>query len=368
MLTGTFLGAMITNASVMISFVFLQHYIYLRYVEGKSERFRTVYGILVHGFAGLLSMLFAYKLENGAIVDTRIVPLLLMFIWSKRYLPWAPYATAALIVVLRYGISTGAGAFATLLNLIAIALIVGFINSRWLSKQPFRVRAWTITIVGSMINIIMAGLVGAMPMIDFMQQFAATVFIVHIVTMIAMVFTYRAIFREMRVHTELRETAETDFLTGLQNRRMLDRTMDEQLTVASRSDAELSVALIDIDHFKKVNDTYGHEAGDEVLQQVAQLIQSNVRSYDRVGRYGGEEFMIVFPHLGKQAAGEISERVRQAIETAEIVTSQGCRVHVTVSIGVATHKESRGDMLKTKADERLYQAKHRGRNRTVSAG
>ncbi|WP_132945195.1 diguanylate cyclase [Tumebacillus sp. BK434] len=367
-MTGTFLGAMVTNASVMIAFVFLQHYIYIMYVEGKSERYRTVYGIIVHGLAGLLSMLFAYKLENGAIVDTRIVPLLLMFIWSKRYLPWAPFATAALIVALRFGISVNAGAFASLLNLLAIAVVIGFLNSLWLKDQPFRTRAWTITIVGSVINIIMAGLVGAMPMIDFMQQFAATVFIVHIVTMIAMVFTYRVIFREMRVHTELRETAETDFLTGLQNRRMLDRTMEEQLTIAARSDGELSVALIDIDHFKQVNDSYGHEAGDEVLQQVAQLIQNNVRSYDRVGRYGGEEFMIVFPHLGKQAASEIAERVRIAIEEEEIVTSQGYHVRVTVSIGVATHEESRGDRMKTKADERLYQAKQRGRNRTVSAG
>jgi diguanylate cyclase (GGDEF)-like protein len=318
--------------------------------------------------AALLSMLFAYKLENGAIVDTRIVPVLLMFIWSNRYPAYAPFATALLIVAMRFGISVNQGSFATLLNFLALTLILGFVNSIWLSKQSFRVRAWTVTILGNVINIIMAGMVGAMPMNEFIDQFAATVFIVHFVTMIAMVFTYRAIFREVRLRKELKETAETDFLTGLQNRRMLDRTMDENLKLAARSGGELSVALIDIDHFKRVNDTYGHEAGDEVLQEIARLIKQNVRSYDLVGRYGGEEFMIVFPHLGKQAASEISERVRKAIEEAEIVTKQGHHIRVTVSIGVATHKEASGDKLKSKADERLYEAKRRGRNRTVSTG
>ncbi|WP_157729631.1 GGDEF domain-containing protein [Tumebacillus algifaecis] len=367
-MTGTFLGAMITNASVLVSLVYLQQYVYLRFIEGKSERLRTLYGILIHGFAALLSMLFAYQLENGAMVDTRIVPLLLMFIWSRRYLSWAPYALAVLIILMRYGISINQGAHATMLNLLAITIVLGYLNSVWLSKQSFRVRVWTVTLIGSIINLVMASLVGAMPMIDFLEQFAAIFFFVHVVTMIVMVFTYRAIFREMRLHTELRETAETDFLTGLQNRRMLDRTLNHHLRLSSRTEAELSVALIDIDHFKRVNDTFGHEAGDEVLRRVAEIIKHNVRSYDRVGRYGGEEFMIVFPHLGKQAASEISERVRQEIEAAEFVTALGHKVQVTVSIGVATHCESRGNLLWTKADERLYQAKNRGRNRTVSAG
>jgi diguanylate cyclase (GGDEF)-like protein len=176
---------------------------------------------------------------------------------------------------------------------------------------------------------------------------------------------------DIRRVTLLEKESITDSLTGLYNRRYLDRRLEEELARAKRYALPLSLLLIDIDHFKIVNDTYGHQAGDLVLSYLGKLVLNAIRTPDIAARYGGEEFLVIAPNTPILPAGALAERLRQHIESHELVLtselSKRQSVHITVSIGVAISNPRTDDskQLVQKADEALYQAKIEGRNRIV---
>lgn len=173
----------------------------------------------------------------------------------------------------------------------------------------------------------------------------------------------------MDSNQRLLELVNQDSLTGLLNHRTVMESMQRAFSAASRYGQAMGVIMIDLDHFKRVNDQYGHLAGDRVLTGVAQVLKSGVRASDLCGRFGGEEFLLVLPQASEQAAHELAERLREAIARLEIPALKGERV--TASFGVAIYP-GRGDDspldLVRRADAALYQAKQGGRNRTVLAG
>ncbi len=168
---------------------------------------------------------------------------------------------------------------------------------------------------------------------------------------------------------ELERMAMHDPLTGLYNRREMEHQLQDELKRARRYGRPLSVLWLDIDHFKAVNDRYGHPAGDEVLRQLSSLLLTHVRSVDYAARYGGEELLIVLPELDQQEAMEMAERLRKLVEITRIRVASGERVGVTVSVGVASFPLDGQDPagLLSKADAAMYLAKQNGRNRVVRA-
>jgi diguanylate cyclase (GGDEF)-like protein len=167
---------------------------------------------------------------------------------------------------------------------------------------------------------------------------------------------------------ELERIANYDSLTGLLNRRAVMQKLDEQVQHAKRYEEPLSIIMLDIDHFKKVNDRYGHIIGDNVLEKVASVISSVVRATDIVGRYGGEEFIVILPHTEGSVTLTVSERIRKAVEEAEMVGSNGDTFSVTVSQGVGSYIQDEDiNSLIQRADAALYQAKENGRNRVELA-
>jgi two-component system, cell cycle response regulator len=161
------------------------------------------------------------------------------------------------------------------------------------------------------------------------------------------------------------QRATTDGLTGLYNRRTLDEKLKEAITRARRSGQALAVALTDVDHFKRVNDTYGHGTGDEVLKGVSAALKSTARTSDVVGRYGGEEFVLVLEATDGEGAVRLAERARMAIKALSFSSEKG-PLSVTSSFGVALYAEG-DDALKLleRADQNLYRAKEAGRDRVV---
>jgi diguanylate cyclase len=165
------------------------------------------------------------------------------------------------------------------------------------------------------------------------------------------------------LQTRLSEQANRDPLTGLYNRRYLGNTLDRELARCQRDGLPLSIILLDIDHFKKVNDSYGHPAGDQVLVHLGHLLMEAARSSDVACRYGGEEFLLLLPTMPLDAAMERAEDLRVHFSKA-VVTFGEHRIQATISLGVAVfpeHARSAEDLIRS-ADAALYQAKNSGRN------
>jgi diguanylate cyclase (GGDEF)-like protein len=161
--------------------------------------------------------------------------------------------------------------------------------------------------------------------------------------------------------------ARVDTLTGLPNRRSIEELLRSTLAAATRYGHDAAVLMVDVDHFKRINDSYGHAGGDDVLNAVADCLRANLRDGDVVGRWGGEEFMVVMPYTDSEGAEVVADRMREVVAESPMVAS-GEPVLVTISIGCAAWQadEEMGALLH-RTDAALYQAKERGRNRVVSA-
>ncbi len=165
----------------------------------------------------------------------------------------------------------------------------------------------------------------------------------------------------------LAHQATHDFLTGVFNRRAIRERLNQEILRVGREKESLSIGMLDIDHFKNINDTYGHQAGDEALLAFTRCIQDGLRKYDCVGRYGGEEFLVIAPGSIGMRSENLYERLRIRIAEAEIATNAGS-IFLTISIGVAAGtSQSTVDTLIAAADTALYQAKAGGRNRVAYA-
>ncbi len=181
------------------------------------------------------------------------------------------------------------------------------------------------------------------------------------------------IYSALRIKTLqdlLRDTAIKDALTGLYNRRYMDERIDQEFQRCKRYNHPMSVAMIDIDYFKKVNDTYGHDVGDQVLKTLASELKTKLRKSDILSRYGGEEFVVVLPETGLVESKNALEKVREYISTLAIQDDTGKTFQISFSGGVAggdlSSITSPFDLLKI-ADKNLYDAKHQGRNRIIES-
>lgn len=169
---------------------------------------------------------------------------------------------------------------------------------------------------------------------------------------------------------ETEKRAVTDSLTGIYNHREFQRRLNEEVERASRYGKEFSIMMIDIDHFKIFNDTYGHPVGDAILREIVKVIQRCIRTVDFPARYGGEEFTVVLPETIGESTIKVAERIRRSISETDFVTPSGHRAHLSVSIGIASFPldGSRREELIIAADQALYFAKRDGRNRVCRYG
>lgn len=197
------------------------------------------------------------------------------------------------------------------------------------------------------------------------KPFEKNELIARVKTLVSLKNAVKTAIENAKLFGEAKRLAEIDPLTGLNNRRRLFELAKDELDTVMRNRLELSLLMIDIDYFKNVNDTYGHDAGDIVLKQIADTIHKNLRSTDIIGRYGGEEFAVILPSTSHTSARITAEKIRKAVEVQGYQVDKHTKLKCTISIGVASY----GDELKEieqlvrKADELLYKAKENGRNR-----
>jgi diguanylate cyclase (GGDEF)-like protein len=172
-----------------------------------------------------------------------------------------------------------------------------------------------------------------------------------------------------KANKRLQELASTDSLTGVLNRRAFMKEAMNKFDLAKRYQRPLSLLMLDVDHFKKVNDTYGHQTGDHVLTQLSAVMKDSLRSTDIISRIGGEEFAIILPETSLEKTIEFTERLLNTIRNTKINVEPDTSFNITVSIGVATVPpvSSGLDTVMKKADDALYKAKSEGRDRCCGA-
>ena len=242
-----------------------------------------------------------------------------------------------------------------------------------LSKSQSRTQAWRIfTFQGGFSVAVVA--VSLLPVLFFPGWIYSQAFMLVAAAVVLAISLYSAT-RYIRLLESAHDTIMTltshDDLTGLPNRRWFFDRLDEEVERATRYDNPLSLIMIDIDHFKKVNDAFGHPLGDMALAEVARLLSANVRASDIVARYGGEEFVALLPETTSDQAAVVAEKLRMVVEVNDI-SLEGPQVKVTVSCGVADLQSirddngSQRDAFVLAADNTMLRAKENGRNQVLA--
>ena len=255
-----------------------------------------------------------------------------------------------------------------------VFLIFGFGALRMTSRQA--TVAWTVATAGLAPIFLLTNSPIGMPFATDIDRIAAMLCYVLVIGQCAFVGLYGSSLRKMlydrsfelkEANKRIEELAELDELTGSLNRRCIMRTLNDEISRAHRGGSPCTIALIDIDWFKRINDTFGHPAGDEVLRTFAISVFANIRSIDRFGRFGGEEFLLVLPETPHETAIRLLERLRAIIAELDWnAFSPGMRV--TLSAGITSLKANEtSDTILARADRALYSAKAQGRNRIVSS-
>ncbi len=349
----------IVNTSILISSLFIGHQLFQRALVTPSSptKFRFLYGV-GFGLLGMVLIDYHFQVTHKLIVDLRFVPLMLSALYGG-YLS-AAVTTVMLLIgrVLLYDYSVVA-VIATLFVGIGSGLIVSMrisVRNKWIYMNVLHFIASIIAFSLLIEN-------RSLLFVTYLYYAGAYLIAGNIAF-----YLVRYLRRLTEMFKQFEELSTKDFLTGLNNFRQFDLSLNELSRKAAQFQGTLSLIAIDIDYFKRINDTYGHPVGDEVLKQLSEILSKNGRFIDVVSRNGGEEFSILLPECAVQESVSIAERVRLAAEKHSFRLPDGSSIHLTISLGVATYPDTVAnvDELVKQADNALYKAKQSGRNQVCT--
>ncbi|WP_051459397.1 GGDEF domain-containing protein [Paenibacillus zanthoxyli] len=360
------INSLFANFCILVAFLFLSGMLSKKYaVIGRSNSRGSSIGIgLLFGLFGMILMEYSFPVGPGVYANLRHLTIVIV----SAYIGWLPAVICAAVLaisrVLIYGlVDTSVSAF---VSLVLIGLCCSGISVlRWSRMRK--------VMVGNLISmgICLAGFIISLGDLKIIMEFFPLQLGVTLAAGLAVYYIAEYIQRSNDLYAQLEVRAATDYLTNLNNLHQFHRHLDTEMARAERHGESLSLLLIDIDHFKNINDTYGHPAGDAVLKQLARRLCNHSRSYDVVSRNGGEEFTILLPDCPLRQAQKAGERIRAAVENDRFLLPSGNKIHLTVSIGAASYPENiqdaDGDLLSQYADKALYAAKNSGRNKVCAA-
>jgi diguanylate cyclase len=350
-----------SNFAILISILFL----YTQVTNNKplTKDSSVNRKILLGLCGGLLSnVLMYYSIHFGAtIIDLRHIPVILVALYGG-----AIPATISMVLVIigRFLIGVNLSSYLAVLLIVPITLISIYLSGKNLTRK---VKTFTILTFSNILFTILV--------IYLLRDFNILILLLPVYWAIS----YAAGFTAFNIVEFLRNSQEvfnkyklestTDALTGLNNFRKFDESFNDLIQNLDSKNEKLSLLYIDIDFFKKINDTYGHTEGDLVLRELGAILKKCTRTFDIVSRNGGEEFTALLLDCPLDRAVEISESIRKAVESHSFTLSSGQTIHITVSLGVATYKETTKAVasLIEDADQALYEAKRTGRNKVCVA-
>jgi diguanylate cyclase len=358
---GNIISQLFINSTIIIAFVLLANMLLKDILTSKSFRISLINGLL-NGILGCVLMIYSVSLKPDVIIDFRYIPIILTGLYVS--LP-ASLVTAIIIGLFRI-------AFTSLDQVTIIALITALVvglGSGIIGKTKIHIsQKWLFSVVlvciaaGTGVYLVTRNLQNQMTIIII--YLSATI----IISMVMFYLTeYVAIIN--RKYDVLKDEAEKDFLTGLNNPRQFYKSLNQYVEICCDGSRHVSLLYIDIDHFKMINDTYGHDNGDTVLKEMGIIFKQAARNKDIVSRKGGEEFAVLLIDCNEDQAVMAAERIRWAVENHEFKLSDHSTVKVTISIGISSipEKTTSVNELIELADKALYSAKQSGRNRVMIA-
>ncbi|MCM0650860.1 diguanylate cyclase [Clostridium swellfunianum] len=350
------------NACILVTTLFIASQVFSEtgLHKNSSKKLHLTAGF-IGGISGILLITFSVNLMPGLILDFRYVPIIVVSMFTSLS---SILVTTFMIVSFRiiylglnmYSISATIAMF-------TIAIFCYHIGSRKIS----RTKKWTYMFIFSIVcyTVLLFFLIPnkvllVETLIGFWVGSAFVDFLVYIIT--------NNLYNSFIYVERLKNESTTDFLTGLNNVRTFDTEINKYTKEALQQGNRLSVLMLDIDHFKKINDTYGHATGDIVLRELALVLKETCGKSGFISRMGGEEFSVILPNFSSIEAIRLSEIIRTTIASNDFFSSDGQKIKVTISIGVATYDETikEIDNIMEKADNELYRAKHSGRNKVCA--
>lgn len=350
------------HVCIVITFLFIggsifRFFPYL-YTFWQKLLFGTALGIL-----GSLLMFFSIHLTPSVIMDYRHIAILISALYGGVI---STIATVIIICFNRAVFFMGApiSILVSSLMMIIIGIFSIFISKTNLSELKKWIYMYSFSLV-----ILSAGfdfLLGkTQNFYDIMVKYWA----ISIASGLILFYCVNYIIYSNRTYFDMKKQSTTDFLTGLNNVRQFYSAFHHSIEKANKHDEKLSLLMIDIDHFKNINDTYGHQTGDSILKQMGDLLFSCCRSFDIPSRMGGDEFSLLLLNCTNQQAIEISERIRHCVEKHDFKITDDKFLKFTVSIGVSTYLETTyyPERIIHQADTALYKAKHAGKNKVCTS-
>lgn len=344
------------NCAIIIASISFGNLIIRDAFPQKNARYKILISIL-WGVLGCILMIFSVRGASPLIIDFRSIPIMIMGIYGSFGTTMITTSIIALFRFAFFGFNQA--------SIIGFGVIVftglacGFVG---LLKINTKVKWALCTLLASAMFSISPVLLihESVLLADVMIAYYVGMIMMSLLTYVLM--TYIRLSNERYI--QLKNASNIDYLTGLNNVRHFDNTINAYQKEAGEKRKSVSLLFIDIDYFKKVNDTYGHLSGDLVLKQIAELLMKFSRGMDVVTRKGGEEFTVLLLDCGLTEAGNVAERIRKSVQEQEFVIHNGTRIHITVSIGVSSCPETalEQDKLIEQADIALYKAKRAGRN------
>jgi diguanylate cyclase len=330
--------------------------------------------LLLYGYAGTIPLMIGPVFAACGLTLTAFTIMLSELGFNERFKDHylvGPNSTANLLIMLAF---TWIAPEVGVMFLCTLFVVFSFSSLRSTPRQTMMM--WTAMALGLSGLFLLTDKPIAMPHGTYLERVATM--LVFVLTIGRCMFVgmfsssmkqslYQSGQKLKEAYKRIEELAELDELTGSFNRRCIMRMLDEEISRAARSGSPCSIALIDLDWFKRINDAYGHPIGDEVLRTFAITMFANIRNVDRFGRYGGEEFLLVLPGMAVDGAVRALDRLREIIADLDwSAFSPGMRV--TISAGVATLRpDETPDIFLARADSALYSAKAKGRNRIACA-
>ncbi|MFJ2046385.1 MULTISPECIES: diguanylate cyclase [unclassified Paenibacillus] len=359
------LSTFFVNLCVMITFMYVSGIIAKFYrirVPFPSMRVQMIGGLLF-GIYGTVLMNYSFPLNETTIVDLRHLAIVTAAVYLGGLASVISGLVISILRIVMFGMSSAAIDAAFVMTIIGLSGVY-FAYAPWsrLTKIiTMNLLGMTLIFVILMLNTTsMNSLMKVYPL-QMTISFVGGIFIY---------FIAEFINKSNEMLFLLERKATTDHLTNLSNRRQFEKSLELELERAREYKQKLSLLVIDIDRFKKVNDTFGHTSGDAVLKQLGQLLIEHARSADIVSRNGGEEFAILLLDCGHHQAMAIAESIRQSVEKYHFALPDGNTIRLTISIGVAVfpdHCDDRDDNdFFEQADRALYEAKNTGRNRVCA--